>query len=56
LRTLGIAAPLEDRLGIPVVSSTQAAFWAAMRLVGDSGHVPGRGRLLERSTVAAPVH
>jgi arylmalonate decarboxylase len=58
LRTLGVAGPLEDRHGIPVVSSTQAAFWAAMRLVGDSGHVPGRGRLLELSTgaVAAPVH
>jgi arylmalonate decarboxylase len=55
LRTLGVAAPLEDRHGIPVVSSTQAAFWAAMRLVGESGHVAGRGRLLERSA-PAPVH
>jgi arylmalonate decarboxylase len=55
LRTLGVARPLEDRHGIPVVSSTQAAFWAAMRLVGDSGHVAGRGRLLEQPT-AAPVH
>jgi arylmalonate decarboxylase len=55
LRTRGVARPLEDRHGIPVVSSTQAAFWAAMRLVGDSGHVAGRGRLLEQS-IAAPVH
>jgi arylmalonate decarboxylase len=55
LRTLGVARPLEDRHGIPVVSSTQAAFWAAMRLVGDSGHVAGRGRLLETSA-GAPVH
>jgi arylmalonate decarboxylase len=55
LRTLGVAKPLEDRYGVPVVSSTQAAFWAAMRLVGESGHVAGRGRLLEQS-VAAPVH
>ena len=30
LRTLGVAKPLEDRHGIPVVSSTQAAFWAAL--------------------------
>jgi maleate cis-trans isomerase len=37
LRTLGVAKPLEERCGIPVVSSTQAAFWAAMRLVGESG-------------------
>ena len=55
LRTLGVAKPLEARHGIPVVSSTQAAFWAALRLVGESGHVAGRGRLLEQST-AAPVH
>ena len=54
LRTLGVAKPLEARHGIPVVSSTQAAFWAALRLVGESGHVAGRGRLLEQSA-AAPV-
>ncbi len=54
LRTLGVAKALEDRHGIPVVSSTQAAFWAAMRLVGEDGYVAGRGRLLERSP--APVH
>ncbi len=55
LRTLGVARPLEDRHRVPVVSSTQAAFWAAMRLVGESGHVAGRGMLLEQS-IAAPVH
>ncbi len=43
LRTLGVAKPLEERHGVPVVSSTQAAFWAALRLVGESGHVAGRG-------------
>ena len=31
-----------------------AAFWAAMRLVGESGRIPGYGRLLEQAT--APVH
>jgi arylmalonate decarboxylase len=60
LRTLGVAQPLEERLGIPVVSSTQAAFWAALRLVGQSGHLAGRGRLLEPSRAtqgaAATVH
>ena len=60
LRTLGVAKPLEERHGIPVVSSTQAAFWAALRLVGESGHVTGRGRLLEQATAAqisaTPVH
>ncbi|HEY7666137.1 MAG TPA: aspartate/glutamate racemase family protein [Xanthobacteraceae bacterium] len=54
LRTLGVAAPLEARHGIPVVASTQAAFWAALRLVGESGHVAGRGRLLGQA--AAAVH
>jgi len=36
------------------VSCTQAAFWVAMRLVGESGRVAGRGRLLEQAS--APVH
>jgi len=46
LLTLGVAEPIERRHGIPVVTSTQAAFWSAMRLAGDSGHVAGRGRML----------
>jgi len=49
LRTLGVAKPIEERHGIPVVSSATAAFWAAMRLVGESGHVAGYGQLFERS-------
>jgi arylmalonate decarboxylase len=55
LRTLGVAKPLEQRHGIPVVSSTQAAFWAAMRLVGDDGKIADRGRLLQQPA-AAGVH
>ena len=54
LRTLGVAKPLEERYGIPVVSSATAALWAAMRLVGESGRVPGYGRLLDQAS--APVH
>jgi len=54
LRTLGVAKPLEDAYGIPVVSSATAAFWAAMRLVGESGHLSGYGQLFEKA--AAPVH
>ena len=49
LRTLEVAKPLEDRHHIPVVSSATAAFWAAMRLVGESGRVSGYGRLLEEA-------
>jgi arylmalonate decarboxylase len=54
LRTLGVAKPLEARHGIPVVSSATAAFWAAMRLVGESGRVEGYGRLFEQAR--EPVH
>ena len=49
LMTLGCAEPIEQRHGIPVVTSTQSAFWKAMRLAGDSGHVAGRGRMLAQS-------
>jgi arylmalonate decarboxylase len=49
LLTLGCAEPIEKRHGIPVVTSTQSAFWKAMRLAGDSGHVAGRGRMLGQS-------
>ncbi len=54
LRTLGVAKPLEARHGIPVVSSATAAFWAAMRLVGESGHFEGCGQLFEQAR--EPVH
>ena len=54
LRTLGVAEPLEASHGIPVVSSATAAFWAALRLIGESGRVVGYGRLLEGSR--KPVH
>jgi arylmalonate decarboxylase len=54
LRTLGVAKPLEGRHGIPVVSSATAAFWAAMRLVGESGRIEGYGQLFEQAR--APVH
>jgi arylmalonate decarboxylase len=54
LRTLGVARPIEERHGVPVVSSTQAAFWKAMQLVGESGHVAGCGRLL--AGAGAAVH
>jgi arylmalonate decarboxylase len=53
LRTLGVTKPLEDRHGLPVVSSTPASFWAAVRLAGHSGKVSGYGRLLEGEPVAA---
>lgn len=54
LRTLEVAKPLEARHGIPVVSSATAAFWAAMRLVGESGRIAGYGQLFEQTR--EPVH
>jgi arylmalonate decarboxylase len=52
LRTLGVAKPFEQKHGVPVVSSTPAAFWAALRLVGESGQLTGYGRMLEESAAA----
>jgi arylmalonate decarboxylase len=53
LRTLGVTKPLEDKHGLPVVSSTPASFWAAVRLAGHSGKVAGYGSLLEGKPIAA---
>ena len=52
LMTLGCAVPIEQQHGVPVVTSTQSAFWKALRLAGDSGHVAGRGRMLGQSEPA----
>jgi arylmalonate decarboxylase len=53
LKTLGCAVPIEERFGIPVVTSTQSAFWKALRLAGDSGYLPDRGRMLAQRSIAA---
>lgn len=52
LKTLELAVPLEARHGLPVVSSTPAGLWSAVRLVGGSGQVSGYGQLFE--VAAAP--
>ena len=52
LKTLGCAVPIEQRHGIPVVTSTQSAFWKALRLTGHSGHVADRGRMLAQRSAA----
>jgi arylmalonate decarboxylase len=49
LRTLNVQKPLEDKHGLPVVSSTPAALWDAVRLAGHSGKLNGYGQLFERS-------
>ncbi len=45
-RTLEIIAPLEARVGVPVISSMPHGLWAGARLVGLSGTAPGYGTLL----------
>ena len=52
LKTLGCAVPLEERHGIPVVTSTQSAFWKALRLAGATGQLPDRGRMLAQTTAS----
>jgi arylmalonate decarboxylase len=49
LKTLGCAVPIEQQHGIPVVTSTQSAFWKALRLAGESGRIPDRGRMLAQT-------
>jgi arylmalonate decarboxylase len=49
LNTLEILAPLEQRCGVPVVSSLPHALWAGVRLLGLSGRAPGFGKLLSHS-------
>lgn len=46
LITLDILLPVEQRLGIPAVSSTPHALYEGARLLGIDARVPGYGRLL----------
>jgi len=48
LHTLDLLQPLEQRCGVPVVSSLPHALRAGVRLLGLSGRVPGYGRLLSQ--------
>jgi arylmalonate decarboxylase len=46
LKTLDLIVPLEQKCGVPVVSSTPHALMNGVRLLGQSGRVPGFGRVL----------
>ena len=48
LKTLDLLAPLEQRCGVPVVSSLPHALWAGVRLLGLSGRSEGYGTLLSK--------
>jgi maleate cis-trans isomerase len=46
--TLDVLQPLEDELGLPVLSSASAMMWNALRIAGVSTPVTGFGRLLSQ--------
>lgn len=46
LLTLNCAVPIEERHDVPVVTSTQSAFWSALRLAGLDPRLTGYGRML----------
>jgi len=48
LPAMGQIEAIEDKLGIPVVTSNQAMIWHALRLVGDNSYYP-YGELFEKS-------
>lgn len=48
MRSHAVIAALEQALGKPVITSTQATLWHALRLAGIKDSVPGFGRLLEQ--------
>lgn len=48
LHTLELLQPLEQRCGVPVVSSLPHALRAGVRLLGLSGRAPGYGKLLSQ--------
>jgi maleate isomerase len=49
MRAHYIAGALERDIGAPVISSTTATLWAALRLAGVMDPLPGYGRLLEEA-------
>ncbi|MEZ5926768.1 MAG: aspartate/glutamate racemase family protein [Hyphomicrobiaceae bacterium] len=53
LVTHKVIAPLEARLGKPVVTSNQALTWGMLRAAGDRRPLKGRGRLFELAPAKA---
>ena len=45
-RSHAVIAELEEAIGKPVITSTQATLWHALRLAGVEDRIPGYGRLL----------
>ncbi|WP_432105809.1 maleate cis-trans isomerase family protein [Streptomyces sp. bgisy091] len=49
------AAPLEQRLGIPVFDSVTATLWKALDLAGAAPALPGRGDLMRSGSLRARI-
>jgi maleate isomerase len=54
LPTLHLLAPLERRLGIPVLSANQVTMWAALRIAGAQAAIEDQA-LFRRTAPGAPV-
>lgn len=48
LRSHTAIEALEQALGRPVITSTQATLWHSLRIAGIEDHIPGAGQLLRR--------
>jgi maleate isomerase len=46
LRTLDLIVPLEDSIGVPVVSSTPHGLWHCARMAGLQARVQGFGMVM----------
>jgi len=51
-KTMDVIERIERDLGKPVISTTQASVWAALRMAGAVSGVTGYGRLLREVTVS----
>lgn len=56
LPALHLSDSLEDRLGAPVVASSTAGVWAAVRMLGIPGTSPKLGALARTDVSAQPNH
>ncbi len=47
MSSVGAIQPLEQDLGVPVVTSMQAMAWAGLKLAGVKAEITGCGRLFD---------
>jgi maleate isomerase len=55
MRTVTVIEPLEEDLGVPVITSGQASIWAALRAAGIGDRISGYGSLLSEMQWSGPV-